>query len=220
MKIAMKIALKLALKITMKITKWVSTFAPTSWYRRPRRIAAGLVALAAGGLAVGLTGGLALQATNASAQAENVPPRQPPPRNIAETSEPLAGKLFFSREQRERINRSRKGGAVETEEIVVDAIAARPRRSVINGFVKRSDGLSTVWVDGKPLNPSDAAIAGELNPTDVGATSLTKVKLAGKLDAPTQQKAAAHTRAQTHVKRHIIIKPRPQKSIKSTKLTK
>ena len=92
----------------------------------------------------------------------------PPPKNISNTAEPIAGTLFFTREQRERIDRARKqGNIVEVEEAVV---TERPRRPVINGFVKRSDGADAVWINGERMNLA-AGAADSVMATDVGSSA-------------------------------------------------
>ena len=94
----------------------------------------------------------------------NIPP---PPRKIADTAEPLAGTLFFSREQREKIDRARLRG----EPIDEESVFLPDRKSVINGFVRRSDGKATVWVDGEPLSKVTLVIADMVQPSDVGGGS-------------------------------------------------
>lgn len=91
----------------------------------------------------------------------------PPPRKIADTKEPLAGTLFFSREQREKIDRARLRG----EPIDEESVLAPDRKSVINGFVKRSDGKATVWVDGEALSKVTLVISDMVQPSDVGGSN-------------------------------------------------
>ena len=54
------------------------------------------------------------------------------------------GALFHTPEERERLDRMRRG---EPDRSV--ARAGGPRE--VTGFVKRSDGRGTVWIDGVPL---------------------------------------------------------------------
>lgn len=101
----------------------------------------------------------------------NIPP---PPRQIADTTEPLVGTLFFSREQREKIDRARLRG----EPIDEESILTPDRKSVINGFVKRSDGKATVWVDGEALSKVTLVIADMVQPSDVGGgNNASRVRL-------------------------------------------
>ena len=98
----------------------------------------------------------------------------PPPRKIADTAEPLVGTLFFSREQREKIDRARLRG----EPIDEESILTLGGRSVINGFVKRSDGKATVWVDGEALSKVTLVIADMVQPSDVGGgNNASRVRL-------------------------------------------
>ena len=97
------------------------------------------------------------------------PAMPPPPRKITDVSEPLSGTLFFSREQRERIDRARQRGEVVVEEDVV--IAVRNQPSVINGFVKRSDGKNIVWVDGEMQRNVSQELSDEMVPMSVGGSN-------------------------------------------------
>ena len=55
--------------------------------------------------------------------------------------------LFHSAEERERLDRLRRG-----ESAAVRSPSAAPRPpAAVTGFVKRSDGRSTVWLDGRPV---------------------------------------------------------------------
>jgi len=60
------------------------------------------------------------------------------------------GRLFFSPEDRDRLERLRRGEPVTSA--TVPAPAANP---AITGFVKRSDGRHTIWIDGRPMETSD-----------------------------------------------------------------
>ena len=97
------------------------------------------------------------------------PAMPPPPRKITDIAEPLSGTLFFSREQRERIDRARQRGEVVVEENVV--IAVRNQPSIINGFVKRSDGKNVVWVDGEIQGNISKELSDEIVPMSVGGSS-------------------------------------------------
>ena len=134
-------------------------------------------------------GGNAIAATTPG---NSVPP---PPKQIADTSEPLVGTLFFSREQRERIDRARKQGAIVLEED--DVVVIKTRASTINGFVKRSDGKTTVWVDGQRLNDVPGT-SEDVHPTDVGSgDSQKRVHLTSILAEPQN---SIHTPKKMHAK--------------------
>ena len=55
------------------------------------------------------------------------------------------GTLFHTPEERERLERIRRG---EPESPAAPATGGPP---AITGFVKRSDGRHTVWIDGSPV---------------------------------------------------------------------
>lgn len=58
------------------------------------------------------------------------------------------GTLFLTPEERARLDRLRRG---EPAEPVAAAPAANPRTPAVTGYVKRSDGRNTVWLDGAPV---------------------------------------------------------------------
>ncbi len=97
------------------------------------------------------------------------PAMPPPPRKITNIAEPLSGTLFFSREQRERMDRARQRGEVVVEEDVVMAVRNQP--SIINGFVKRSDGKNVVWVDGGIQRDISKELSDEIVPMSVGGSN-------------------------------------------------
>jgi len=77
--------------------------------------------------------------------------------------------LFHSPEERERLDRLRRG---EPNEAGVE----RRRAPTIGGFVKRSDGRNTVWIDGQPVPMTGAA--------SVPLTDPAKVRDARRPEAP------------------------------------
>ena len=71
--------------------------------------------------------------------------------------------LFHSAEERERLDRLRRGESVEAR-----AAAAAPRPpAAVTGFVKRSDGRSTVWLDGRPVTLTGPAANPYTDPAKV-----------------------------------------------------
>ncbi|MDH4065365.1 MAG: hypothetical protein OEW19_13280 [Acidobacteriota bacterium] len=70
------------------------------------------------------------------------------------------GTLFLSPEERDALDRQRRGEAAEP---AGQAVVER-RLPVITGYVKRSDGKSTVFLDKQPFPARDARIQGRLNP--------------------------------------------------------
>ena len=80
-----------------------------------------------------------------------------------ETTKRLDGRLFFSVEERQRLDDARKRGLV----IGDDGQPVQAPPSVLNGFVKRSDGQITIWLDGQARNNQRSLNARELQPQDV-----------------------------------------------------
>jgi len=72
----------------------------------------------------------------AAAQAPDVPAAPPQP--------PQFGTLFHSAEERAKLDKRRRGE-------VDEPAAAKRGPPTITGFVQRSDGRNTVWVDGRPV---------------------------------------------------------------------
>jgi hypothetical protein len=70
------------------------------------------------------------------------------------------GTLFHSAKERELLDRQRRGEKVETDgRAVVEA-----REPVITGYVKRSDGKSTVFLDKRPYRTTSESIQRSLEP--------------------------------------------------------
>lgn len=57
--------------------------------------------------------------------------------------------LFHSADERVELDRLRRGDPPEAKVV-------RRGPPVVGGFVKRSDGRDTVWVDGRPITGSEA----------------------------------------------------------------
>jgi hypothetical protein len=63
------------------------------------------------------------------------------------------GTLFHSPEERARLDRVRRGEpAIATVQPEAQALA--PQSPEVTGFVRRSDGRNTVWIDGRPVATS------------------------------------------------------------------
>jgi hypothetical protein len=71
------------------------------------------------------------------------------------------GTLFNTPEERARLDRLRRG------EPEVAARGATPGAREITGFVKRSDGRATVWIDGIPLQVASPKAGALLEPNMV-----------------------------------------------------
>lgn len=73
------------------------------------------------------------------------------------------GTLFHTPEERARLDRMRRG------EGEPPAAPAPGRASAVTGFVKRSDGRNTVWIDGSPVIVRGAQPAPVFDPRSVRA---------------------------------------------------
>jgi len=83
------------------------------------------------------------------------------------------GTLFNSAEERARLDKLRRGEPLEREGTTAGA-------RELTGFVKRSDGRSTVWIDGVPLPVSNARAAALLEPQAVRGSHLETLKVERK----------------------------------------
>lgn len=75
------------------------------------------------------------------------------------------GTLFFTPAEREAMDRERRGEPAPT---------AAPREAgghAVTGYVKRTDGRATVWIDGRPVTISDPRSERLLDPRAVSAYS-------------------------------------------------
>ena len=91
---------------------------------------------------------------------------------IARAQQPL-GRLFFTPEERVRLDASRKEALANAAKPKAVAPAAAPRPAptarvlTLNGIVHRSDGETIVWVNGKPVPQRGGAAT--VAPGSVGA---------------------------------------------------
>jgi hypothetical protein len=60
--------------------------------------------------------------------------------------------LFHTAAEREKLDRARRGEPVEES----PTASARRAPPAVTGFVKRSDGRDTVWLDGRPVTGPEA----------------------------------------------------------------
>ena len=80
------------------------------------------------------------------------------------------GTLFNTAEERARLDRLRRGEATET---AAGPIAAKPE---VTGFVRRSDGRSTVWINGVPVTVAGGRGEALLDPRAVRAPQNVKIE--------------------------------------------
>ena len=72
------------------------------------------------------------------------------------------GTLFHTPQERARLDRLRRGEPAE-------ALGARPAKSpVVTGYVQRSDGRNTLWIDGRPVVVTTPKAAPLLDSRKVG----------------------------------------------------
>ena len=130
-----------------------------------------------------------------NAEAAGAPVSAPSAINEIELlTKPLGGTLFFDPIQRARMDRMRKHAmAVSGGDGEGNGVFPAPTSSVVNGFVKRSDGQSVVWVDGEARYNVKSANMALLQPSDVGgASNSVVVNLPSEsVKAPVSAKALA-----------------------------
>jgi len=59
------------------------------------------------------------------------------------------GRLFFTPQERENMDRQRRG----------EKATSNSASAALNGYIKRSDGRNTVWVDGSPMRATDKQVS-------------------------------------------------------------
>jgi hypothetical protein len=85
------------------------------------------------------------------------------------------GRLFFTPQQRQELDRRRDTNVVEAETVVVENLVT------LNGHVVRSSGKSTTWVNGVPQYDAYRGRAGDRVGIESGNTSVG-VKVGQTLD--------------------------------------
>lgn len=75
------------------------------------------------------------------------------------------GTLLTTPQERERLERLRRG----EPDAPAAAVAARSGPGQVTGFVKRSDGRGTLWIDGLPMDVNNARAVPLLEPGAVQA---------------------------------------------------
>jgi hypothetical protein len=71
------------------------------------------------------------------------------------------GTLFFTPAERDQLDRMRRG----EPEVPAAVAAGKPR---VTGFVRRSDGRNTVWINGVPMVVGGKAAEQLMDPGEVG----------------------------------------------------
>lgn len=94
--------------------------------------------------------------------------------------ERLTGRMFFTAEQRAQLDAGRREAIANRNRPAPARAAPVPKAAppqvvTLHGIVKRSDGESTVWVNGKPLSS-------QFRDADIGAGTITRDSVG--LDVP------------------------------------
>lgn len=82
------------------------------------------------------------------------------------------GTLFHSPEERANLEKLRRGEVVQEE-----ALGAPARKPEVTGFVRRSDGRSTVWINGVPVAVAGARGEALMDPEAVGGAEERTVRI-------------------------------------------
>ena len=121
------------------------------------------------------------------------------------TAMQLEGRLFFSPQERRRMDDARRRGP----EPHIEGRLVETQSSTLNGFVKRSDGHLAVWVDGVPRWDATHKAGDALSPSDVGGPAAYVTATSGETMAPSQKRAVrikkpAKLRAKKNTKRRLV----------------
>jgi hypothetical protein len=89
------------------------------------------------------------------------------------------GTLFFTAAERSNLDKLRRG------ENIAPGKSADP---VINGYIRRSDGVNTVWINGAPFK-ADAQRLERIESLPVGASARVEIRSGGSAVEPAPRKA-------------------------------
>jgi hypothetical protein len=95
-------------------------------------------------------------------------------------------RLFFSPQERESLDRQRRGEKVAP---------GTPAELTITGYVKRSDGKSTVWVDGQPLRATNRQADQSSVDSNPDAASGVQIKRTPEEGEPSKETKRAKPRS-------------------------
>jgi hypothetical protein len=109
------------------------------------------------------------------------------------TANSFGGTLFFNGGERAQMDRTRTRSEIDVQ-FEEAAHTKRTTPSIINGFVKRSDNVTMVWVDEEIQQSIDRATAAQLEPTFVGAPlrfgRASQLEIDGRASSRAQKKSA------------------------------
>ena len=108
---------------------------------------------------------VAAAAVAGPAAAQTPPPQPAAPQapQTAKASDPV-GRLFFTPPQRESLDLARTRRVRTTLTNEGEDSTPQTQNITYGGIVRRSDGRSTVWINGRPVNDSDASVVGRIRP--------------------------------------------------------
>ena len=129
---------------------------------------------------------------------------QDAPTVTPEMTKRLDGRLFYSAQERQRLDNARKRGPIVGD--TGSPMEAPP--SVLNGFVKRSDGSAAVWVDGNVRWNAQGKNAASLVPSDVGGPAAYLKVISADAVVPVTKPVAWSKKPVKRVKAVNISKPR------------
>ncbi len=97
---------------------------------------------------------------------------------VAVAAEGELGTLFFTPAERSAMERLRRGENI---------ITGNSADAVINGYIKRSDGVNTVWIDGTPFS-TDAERLARVHDLPIGTASRVQIRSSAAQPAPRKAK--------------------------------
>jgi hypothetical protein len=117
----------------------------------------------------------------------------------------LDGRLFFSSQERQRIDIARKRGTLPD----MDGGLGETQSSTLNGFVKRSDGHLAVWVDGLPRWDATHKAGDAPSPSDIGGPAAYVKPTSGETMVPSPKhtvrgKKPTKPRLKKNTKRRLL----------------
>jgi hypothetical protein len=88
--------------------------------------------------------------------------------SLPATAQDQLGRLFFTPAERSNLDKLRRGETIAPG----DVARADP---VINGYIRRSDGVNTVWIDGAPYR-TDAKRLANVDNLPVGSSARVEIR--------------------------------------------
>lgn len=108
---------------------------------------------------------------------------------------PLTGTLFNSAAERAKIE-----AGLRRSKFTAQQAAAEDEPNLIHGWIRRGDGDTTVWVDGRMIGPLGAPLAAKVAAGSVGSPSGATILIREQVTV--RSESPATTRARPRSKRH------------------